>query len=360
MRIPLLCRFHGHMKSFVDSPRYDFPKRLLRHLLFWLAYYLYDGPVSSIIEQDPAARIAIAAMAMPVKIIAAYFTLYLLRRIYNERSDPVRFYFYLILSIIFFGCLQRTVSYTIIYPHFYTDGRNVPLLYPPKVIIETFGVYSVVAIVVVVHLAKQWYLSQQEKQQLRNEKLEAELKLLKAQIHPHFLFNTLNNLYSLTVTESRKAPEIVYKLSQLLSYMLYDSNKTTVPLQMEIDYIENYITLEKIRYEERLDVSLNIFNNIDQISIAPLLILPFVENSFKHGFSNEIGKVWVNIDILTTDNQLIIKVENSKGKVETVKNEVGGIGLFNVRKRLELIYKDRYELNIVDEETYLIILKIKF
>ncbi|MCF0040782.1 sensor histidine kinase [Dyadobacter fanqingshengii] len=349
------------MKSFIASPRYDLPKRLLRHFLFWLAYYLYDGPISSIIEQDPAARIAIAAMAMPVKMIAAYFTLYLLRRIYNEKSDPVRFYSYLVLSIIFFGCLQRTVSYTVIYPHFYPNGTSVPLFYPPKVIIETFGVYSVVAIVVVVHLAKQWYVSQQEKQQLRNEKLEAELKLLKAQIHPHFLFNTLNNLYSLTVTESKKAPEIVYKLSQLLSYMLYDSNKTTVPLQMEIDYIENYITLEKIRYEERLDVSLNVFNNIDHISIAPLLILPFIENSFKHGFINEIGKVWVNIDILTSDNQLIIKVENSKGKIEAdaAKSAVGGIGLLNVKKRLELIYKDRYDLHIVDEETYLIILKIK-
>lgn len=336
-------------------------KRLLRHLLFWIAYYLYDGPISSIIEADPLSRIVIAAIAMPVKIAATYFTLYLMTTVYHDKNRPVRFYAYLFASIIFFGFMQRVVSYHLIYPKYYPQALDVPVWYLPKVIIETFGVYSVVAIVVVLHVGKQWYSSQQEKQQLKNDKLEAELKLLKAQIHPHFLFNTLNNLYSLTVIRSEKAPEIVHKLSELLSYMLHDSNKTIVPLQKEIDYIENYITLEKIRYEDRLDVSLNVFNAISHIQIAPLLILPFVENSFKHGFSNDIGKVWVNIDILISDNQLIIKVENSKSQTPSAytTKALGGIGLVNVRKRLELIYKDRYELNIINEETYLVILKIK-
>ncbi|HTE28023.1 sensor histidine kinase [Flavitalea sp.] len=340
---------------------YSQVKRLLRHLLFWIAYYLYDGPISAIIETDPLARVQIAALALPVKIVATYATLYLVKQTYQYQSKSVRFYLYLLLSIVFFGCLQRLVSYTIIYPVYYPDGLNVGLWYLPKVIIETFGVYSVVAIVVVLHVGKQWYQSQQEKQQLRNEKLEAELQFLKAQIHPHFLFNTLNNLYALTVTQSKKAPEIVDKLSQLLNYMLYDSNKTEVSLQKEVAYIENYITLEKIRYEDRLDVSLNIFDNIENIVVAPLLILPFVENSFKHGFGNDIGKVWVNINILISKNQLIIKVENSKCSAESSSRVVssGGIGLTNVKKRLELIYKDRHELNIVNEDTYLVVLKIK-
>ncbi|MGV3604468.1 MAG: histidine kinase [Dyadobacter fermentans] len=121
------------------------------------------------------------------------------------------------------------------------QALDVPVWYLPKVIIETFGVYSVVAIVVVLHVGTQWYKSQQEKQQLKSDKLEAELKLLKAQIHPHFLFNTLNNLYSLTVTRSGKAPEIVYKLSELLRCMLHDSNKAIVPLQEEIDCREQFL-----------------------------------------------------------------------------------------------------------------------
>jgi hypothetical protein len=336
-------------------------KRIIRHLLFWIAYYLYDGPISSIIESDPLSRIYIAALAMPVKILATYFTLYLLTHKYHDKGKQLTFYIYLLLSILIFGALQRAVSYSIIYPIYYPEGLNVGLWYFPKVIIETFGVYSVVAIVVVLHVGKKWYQSQQEKQQLRNEKLEAELQLLKAQIHPHFLFNTLNNLYSLTMTASPKAPVIVDKLSQLLNYMLYDSNKNTVPLQKEVEYIENYITLEKLRYEDRLDVSMSIFDNIDNITIAPLLILPFVENSFKHGFVNEIGKVWVHINILVNNKTLIIKVENSKsnGDQTSAAGSYGGIGLNNIRKRLELIYKERYDLNIINEDTYLVVLKIK-
>jgi two-component system LytT family sensor kinase len=144
-----------------------------------------------------------------------------------------------------------------------------------------------------------------------------------------------------------------------MSYMLYDSNKPFVPLQKEIDYIENYITLEKIRYEDRLDVSLNVLTATENISIAPLLILPFVENSFKHGFGNDIGRVWVHIDILVSGGQLIIKVENSKGAPQINSAPVSGIGLVNLKKRLELIYKDRYDLQIIDGDTYLVILKLK-
>ena len=147
------------------------------------------------------------------------------------------------------------------------------------------------------HLAKRWYLDKQATQLLQKTMLEAELKFLKSQIHPHFLFKTpLNNLYNVTA-DSRKAPEIVYKLAQPMSYMLHDSNQEQVPLEKEIEYIENYITLEKIRYGDRLDVSLNLLPILRVSLIAPLLILPFVENSFKHGFSNQIGRVWVRIAI---------------------------------------------------------------
>jgi len=339
------------------SPSFSLPAgRILGHVLFWIAFYFYDGPIASSIESDPGITIRVAAIDLPIKIAAAYFTLFLIDR-YDGKSKPFRFYIYLFLSICFFGFTQRLLSYKVVYPIYYPDGLQHALLYPPKTIIETFGVYSVVAIVVVIHLARKWYTSQQERQQLKNDKLEAELKYLKAQVHPHFLFNTLNNLYSLTITDSKKAPDVVYKLSQLMSYMLYDSNKPFVPLQKEIDYIENYITLEKIRYEDRLDVSLNVLSDVQNVAIAPLLILPFVENSFKHGFSNDLGKVWVHIDILLNEGQLIIKVENSKG--DSGNGQTSGIGLSNARKRLGLIYKDKHDLQILDEEkTYLVVLKL--
>lgn len=328
-------------------------RRLTAHLVFWLAFYLYDGPIYAIIEDNATHRMLIAAIALPMKVVATYLTLFLL----NSKSKPWITITWFIISVILVEATQRLISYNIIYPLFWTPGLKFPLIYPPKMAVEAFGIYSVVAIVVVIHLIKKWYFSEQERQLLRQEKLEAELRYLKAQIHPHFLFNTLNNLYSLIITQSSKAPEIVYKLSQLMSYMLYDSNKPFVPLQMEIDYIENYITLEKIRYADRLDVSLNILDNIDNIHIAPLLILPFIENSFKHGVASDIGKVWVYIDIQVRNGQLLIKVENSKPATKPVLPS-SGLGLANLRKRLALIYRENYDLQLIDEETYLVILKL--
>nr|WP_237487851.1 histidine kinase [Hufsiella arboris] len=298
-------------------------------------------------------------IALPVKLIATYFTLFILTHIADEKKDVGKSLVYLFISIPLFGILQRTVSYELIYPSYYPEGLTRPLLYPPKVIIETFGVYSVAAIVAAIYFTKTWYFGQQEKQQLSNEKLQSELKFLKGQIHPHFLFNTLNNLYTLTLAKSNKAPEVVDKLSQLMSYMLYDSNKTRVPLKMELDHITNYISLEKIRYCERLDVSLDVLSDIDDIEIEPLLILPLVENSFKHGFKNETGKVWVHISVLTNEEQLIIKVENSMGDEAPVNgNGYHGVGLSNVEKRLELIYKDRYSFQVFKEDTFIVILRL--
>jgi LytS/YehU family sensor histidine kinase len=199
-------------------------------------------------------------------------------------------------------------------------------------------------------------------QDLEKGKLEAELKLLKSQINPHFLFNTLNNLYVLALNSSNRAPEVVYKLSQLMSYMLYESNQTHVALGKEIQYVQNYIALEKIRYGDRLDVALNIFvEDTEGIQIPPLLLLPYIENCFKHGVCNQIDKVWVRIDILVQDEQLVLKVENSKSYFpEDLTRKKSGIGLYNARKRLDLIYKDCYNLQIFNEdETFLVILKIQ-
>ncbi|HEY5826526.1 MAG TPA: histidine kinase, partial [Cyclobacteriaceae bacterium] len=200
-------------------------------------------------------------------------------------------------------------------------------------------------------------LLEQTAKELEKEKLAAELKLLKSQINPHFLFNTLNNLYALTLNHSSKSPEVVYKLSQLMSYMLYDSNQSEVSLEKEVEYIQNYIALEKIRYSN-LDISMNVFDELKDVRIAPLLILPFVENSFKHGASSQLSSGFIRIDISVQAQTLVIKVENSKIDPE-IPRRPSGIGLQNLRKRLELIYPERHTLQIFDEEdVYLVILKI--
>jgi LytS/YehU family sensor histidine kinase len=321
------------------------------------------------VDGEYGQRLVSASIELPIKIIATYFTLYVLidKLLIQKRYNL--FLVSLVTSMIGFGILLRILAYYTIYPLYYPTATNIPLFFLPKILIAIFVIYSLVAIVASFHIIKHWYdhqqasqLLQQTAQQLEKEKLESELKLLKSQINPHFLFNTLNNLYVLTLNQSKRAPEMVHKLSELMSYMLYDSNQNEVSLKKELQYIENYIALEKVRYESRLDVSLNVYDNIEGITIAPLLILPFVENSFKHGVSNQLSKGWVRIDISVQENVLVVKVENSKAAsdIDKIIKPVSGIGLQNVKKRLELIYFNQYQLQVIDEEeTYLTILKLE-
>lgn len=346
-----------------------FRYRVAWHSLFWLGFLIYEVLVWGMVDGEYGRRLVSSLIELPVKVLATYFTLYILIDKLLIRKKYGAFLILLLASLVLFGFALRIVAYYTIYPLYWPEAASVPLFFLPKILISIFAICSLVAIVALFHLIKHWYkhqhatnLLQQTAQQLEKEKLEAELKLLKSQINPHFLFNTLNNLYVLTLNTSHKAPEMVYKLSQLMHYMLYDGNQQEVALEKEIQYIENYISLEKIRYDANVDVSLNVYNDIDGIYIAPLLILPFVENSFKHGLSNRISGGWVRIDILVSDSTLIVKIENSKTAqgVEKSVKPVSGIGLLNVGRRLDLIYSGRHTLQIIDEkETYLAVLKIK-
>jgi LytS/YehU family sensor histidine kinase len=210
-----------------------------------------------------------------------------------------------------------------------------------------------------IKLMKHFYFKQRDNQQLLQEKLTAELQLLKSQVHPHFLFNTLNNLYSLTLTKSDQAPEIVMKLSGLLRYMLYECNTQKVPLLKELSMLNDYIELEKLRYGPRLDMSVSIRGELENKQIAPLLLLPFVENSFKHGASEMLDQAWINLDIAVKADTLKLKLVNSKPDSSlplTQKNShSAGIGLMNVKKRLALIYPGLHELKLTGEEDTFIV-----
>ena len=181
--------------------------------------------------------------------------------------------------------------------------------------------------------------------------------MLKAQVHPHFLFNTLNNLYSLTLTHSDKAPLVVTHLSELLRYMLYECNEKEVPLEKEIEALKKYVELEKLRYGNRIDVSFVSSGNIKENLIAPLLLIPFVENSFKYGTSEQLDQCWVNLHFHADGNNFTFNLNNSISNDKT-KTVSGGIGLQNIKKRLELIYPGKYELT-VNEEAGMFIVKLQ-
>jgi two-component system, LytTR family, sensor kinase len=343
-----------------DNPFFE-RYRIAIHVTFWVSLLIYEGLIWGMVDGEYSRRLTFAAAEIPVKIGATYFTLYFLIDKFFVHRKYAAFLIGLVASMLVFGLLFRLLSYHILYPAFYPNGNLVPVLYFPKILIGIFAIYSIAGIVASFHIAKLWHRHQQVSQRLEKEKLESELKLLKSQINPHFLFNTLNNLYALTLNNAKAAPEVVHKLSELMSYLLYDSNQNEVSLEKELQYIDNYISLEKLRYESRLDVSLNIYNNVQGITIAPLIILPFVENCFKHGARNQLFNAWVRIDVSIQEHVLIVKIENSKNTDGNDENKkVSGIGLENVRKRLELIYPDRHELQLLDEvDSYLVILKLE-
>ncbi len=210
---------------------------------------------------------------------------------------------------------------------------------------------------IMIKLVKRWWLKQKETEQLFQEKAKAELQLLKAQVHPHFLFNTLNNIYYFTLTGSRKAPEMINKLSGLLHYILNECNQPLVPLQKEINMLQDYMALEKIRYGEQMNMTIEIREEgssplqweTGRRLIAPLLLIPFVENSFKHGTSKMLAHPWVKLLIKIENNTLHFSITNSRPQETEPHLKKGNIGLKNVKKRLQLLYPGTHELNIVSE-----------
>ena len=205
----------------------------------------------------------------------------------------------------------------------------------------------------VIKFFKLWTIKQQDWVRAQQEKTTAELQLLKAQVHPHFLFNTLNNIYSFSLDNSPKTPGLILKLSSLLSYMLYDCKTDEVRLEKEIDIMRNYIDLEKERYGNKIDVSWSVEGEIKDKLIAPLLLLPFLENAFKHGLSEQIEKPWLSVDIAVKQGMLRCKIANSKN--EFVPESEKGIGIDNVKKRLTFMYPGKHELKINDEGSFFVV-----
>jgi len=218
----------------------------------------------------------------------------------------------------------------------------------------------IAAFAVIIKMMKQGSLKQQETLQVAREKAKAELQLLKSQIHPHFLFNTLNNVYFLTLTASQKAPEMLEKLTDMLRYILNECDQAYVPLKKEIKMIEDYMALEKIRYGDRLKMELDIKGNYKNKMISPLLLIPLVENSFKHGASKMLGQPWVNLSITVEGQHLFLLLSNSRPQEAILPRHDGHIGLNNVKKRLQLLYPAAHEVSIVSgPESYEVFMKIE-
>ena len=217
----------------------------------------------------------------------------------------------------------------------------------------------IVLFVGMLRFAVDWFEFEARKKEVENQRLTAELNFLKAQINPHFLFNTLNNLYYLAYTKSENTPEVIAKLSQMMRYMIYDSNHPRVLLSKEIEYMQSYISLERLRLNNQIPIEFNIHGNTENVWIAPFIFITFLENAFKHGVSSNNPKAWIKLSIALNGTECTYTVENSKAPATPNSSEKSGIGLQNVQRRLELGYRDQYVLKIEDKpEVYFVQLNL--
>ena len=221
------------------------------------------------------------------------------------------------------------------------------------------GALTAAALATSFKMYKHFYLKDLRNQQLQKENTDAQIRILMAQIHPHFLFNTLNNIYSQAQEESPRSAKMLMELSSMLRYVLDEGSKEKVPLENELQMIKDYIHLEMIRYDEKLDIHVSLPGKTDDVYIAPLLLLPFIENCFKHGTSKMIEHPWINLSIELDHLTLKMILTNGKKRMDGKEFSRKGKGIENVSSRLDLLYKNKHQLEIKeDDEVFIVNLRI--
>lgn len=337
-----------------------FKNRWFSHPFFWISLVLFHGVLWGNYDEAYPKSFLIQLMFLPVRMLLTYYTIYVLLPKYLLKGNWFPFALLFVTSAFSGGLLYRLTVYYIEYPLYYPEHINGDILNPFKIFKGIVSVYPVVFLALVIKLLKYWYINQQDKQILAHEKLDAELKFLKTQIHPHFLFNTLNNLYALTLKKSDHAPEVVLKLSELINYMLYECNVPKVLLDNELNFIKNYIEIERIRHSDEFSIRAVTNGDTDNTYIAPMLLIPFLENSFKHGINGSMENSWIDFDLTVADNMLMMRIENGIAETQEVSDlKHQGIGLKNVKRRLDLLYPEDYELNIQEyKDIFVVVLKI--
>jgi sensor histidine kinase YesM len=335
----------------------------LVHISFWCLYLSFFTYQVSLFARGPVIDWQRVLTVVSIHIFCAMLIGYLNYFIFLPRflvEKKVLRYF-----LEFLVAFAVVIFLRIHLERFFIDGyahkEQFQYLYSPRFTVHVISsnLFTVIFLGMILFVME-WVEFEARKKSVENEQLTAELNFLKAQINPHFLFNTLNNLYYLAYTKSSNTAEVIAKLSQMMRYMIYDSNYAKVPLSKEIEYMENYISLERLRLNDQIPIEFTVTGDIDTCSISPFIFITFLENAFKHGVSNNNPNAWVKVTVHVKGKECVYVVENSK--INTAKpdaEEKSGIGLQNVTRRLELSYPERYELNVTDQpDRYSVSLKI--
>ncbi len=324
-------------------------KVALLHVSFWFVYLSFNLYQAVMFQRgrgyDWERMLASTSMQLVFTVLIAYLNYFFTWPRFLKSKN---FWRYLLeFSVPFIVLLAARIYLQRYLVDGYTHQREY--FYSTVYIVQVFAItLFIVLFVGMLRFAVEWFELEAQRKEIENEKLTSELNFLKAQINPHFLFNTLNNLYYLAYTKSDNTTEVISKLSQMMRYMIYDSNHAKVLLSKEIEYMQNYISLERLRLNNQNPIDFEIKGNVENKWIAPLIFITFLENAFKHGVSNNNPKAWVKVSIQLEQNQCIYSVENSKPEKSDV-HEKSGIGLQNVQRRLELSYPGQFKLTTEDK-----------
>lgn len=327
-------------------------QRYYRHILFWSVRYLFlltsSWMNTHLISDKPVYSLSLSlfqvGLDMSFEMLYTYtIAYYLVPRLFLRKK-------YVEFAAAVIACTFLTILLSELGRHFsQAYGRfriSFFSLWGTFWGYAGYGPPSICGLFLVLRMLKLYYTKMEEKEVLIRETANAESQLLKARVHPHFLFNTLNNIYSYTYDRPADAVGLAESLSGTMRYMIEDCEASLVPLEKELKMIEDYVQLEKVRYGSRLAVSFSVEGDPRGKMIAPLLMIPFVENAFKHGASQIMEGSWIKMRIFIRDPVLQMEVSNNKPHRPVLQNEKGGIGLSTVRKRLELLYPGNHLLTI--------------
>lgn len=312
--------------------------RVTRHVLFWIIVLLYFSgflrPNSNFYD-----LLRYNLHFLPLDIVSTYILIYFIYPMFlNGKSSVLKGAIYLLLLIT----IHYFISYFI---ELSSDGMISSEEYPlvTEILMSSRIMIIIFFTASFIKTIKYWYKTEINYRELEKKDAENKMILLSSQLHPHFLYNTLNNLYTLSIEKSDKLPEMILGLSTVMRYIT-DSQKTQVSLQKEIEIIKSYIDIEKLRYDESLQVEMKFDvseQDLNKITIPPLLIFTFVENAFKHGVSNSVNNPWISVFIKINEDTLKIHIENSVDDYFAKEPKREGLGLKNVQKRLQLYYPGR-------------------
>jgi sensor histidine kinase YesM len=330
------------------------------HFIFWITYFSLNIIRWGSYFNDYWYSIKSNLVEFPLHILIVYYNIYYLFPYFILKKKYYKFFVYFILSLTFLYLLRTGLNYLLVSENIWPEADGIQNAFTfNHVVAVILGEIYVIAFASSIKLIFDWIYENNRVESLQAIQLKTELQFLKAQIQPHFFFNTLNNLYALTLEKSKQAPEVVLKLSEIMEYILYDAKELEIKLVKEINYIQNYIDLERLRFGDKIDLQINTQGDIETQNVPPLLFLPFIENCFKHG-SIENNNLNIRIKFQVTETNLLkFSVVNNYNQF-TQKKKVHGIGNKNVLRRLELLYEDRFTFNSrVEKQQYIVELSIQ-